>query len=190
MARFQEVLRTRRTAHRFTEKPIEQGIIDEALRAANQAPSHKHTHPWRFYILGQETRQTLVPTISHLSAAKSQQRNSTTPQEDVKRAIEKVMQPPILVAVTSHLSPDDAFREKEDYAASVCALHNMVLSFWGNGVAAKWSTGGLTRHAETYTNLGINSEEEEIIGFVKAGYAEVFPTVKKPEVEATTKRLP
>ena len=44
--------------------------------------------------------------------------------------------------------------------------------------------------AETYANLGLNREEEEIIGFVKAGYAELIPTVKKPEVEATTKRLP
>ena len=100
------------------------------------------------------------------------------------------MQPPILVAITSHRSPHDAFREKEAYAASVCALHNMVLSLWGNGVAAKWSTGGLTRHEETYANLGINAEEEEIIGFVKAGHAEAFPMVKKPDVEATTRRLP
>jgi len=190
MATFQELLQSRRTVHRFTNQSIEPGIIAEALRAANQAPCHKHTHPWRFYILGQETRETLAPTIAHLSAAKSDQKNSATPEEDVKRAIGKVMQPPLLVAVTSRLSPEDAFREKEDYAASVCALHNMVLSLWGNGVAAKWSTGGLTRHAETYANLGINSEEQEIIGFVKAGYAEAFPTVKKPEVETTTKHLP
>ncbi|DAC07946.1 MAG TPA: hypothetical protein D7H88_04380 [Candidatus Poseidoniales archaeon] len=190
MVDFQEVLRSRRTVHRFTGQPVEQGIVDEALRAANQAPCHRHTHPWKFYILGQETRQTLVPTISHLSAAKSQQKNSTTPEEDIQRAIAKVMQPPVLVVVTSQLSPEDAFREKEDYAASVCALHNMVLSLWGNGVAAKWSTGGLTRHAETYANLGLNREEEQIIGFVKAGYADLIPTVKKPEVEATTKRLP
>lgn len=190
MADFQEVLRSRRTVHRFTDQIIEQGIVDEALRAANQAPCHKHTHPWKFYILGPETRQILTSTIAHLSAVKSEQKNSTTPEEDVKRAIGKVMQPPLLVAVTSRLSPEDPFREKEDYAASVCALHNMVLSLWGNGVAAKWSTGGLTRHAETYANLGINSDEQEIIGFVKAGYAEAFPTVKKPEVETTTKHLP
>ena len=190
MADFQEVLRSRRTVHRFTDQTVEQEILDEALLAANQAPCPKHTHPWRFYILGAETRRTWVPTMLHLAAAKSKQRNSTTPEEDGQRAIGKVMQPPILVAITSHRSPHDAFREKEDYAASVCALHNMVLSLWGNGVAAKWSTGGLTRHEETYANLGINAEEEEIIGFVKAGHAEAFPTVKKPDVEATTRRLP
>ncbi len=190
MPDIQEVLRSRRTVHRFNGKSVEQAFIQQALEAANQAPCHKHTHPWRFYILGQNTRQQLVPTISHLAAAKSLQKNSTDPEHDVRRAISKVVDPPVLIAVTSQLSPNDDFRQKEDYAASVCALHNMVLSFWGNGISAKWSTGGLTRHPETYAHLGIDGEQEEIIGFVKAGYADDLPTVKKPEVKETSKFLP
>ncbi len=190
MSEFHDVLNSRRTVHRFSERPIEESIVKQALQAANQAPCHKHTHPWRFYLLGHETRQTLVPTISHLAAAKSLQKNSTDPEHDVRRAIGKVLNPPLLAAVTSKLTPQNPFRQKEDYAATVCALHNMVLSLWGNGVSAKWSTGSVTRHSETYENLGIDPEKEEIIGFVKAGYADAVPTVSKPTVEDTARYLP
>ena len=88
-----------------------------------------------------------------------------------------------MIAVSSKKSSDDKFREKEDYAASVCALHNMVLSLWDNGVGAQWSTGSITRDQETYDILSIDSGAEEIIGFVKAGYPEKIRQVRKKPVE-------
>ena len=190
MTDFHSLLIGRRTAHRFSAKPVDSSYVTRALQAANQAPCHKHTHPWTFYSIGQETRQKLVPAVTELAAAKSLNKKSENAEEDLKRAIGKVMTPPVLFAVTSKLSPADAFREKEDYAASVCALHNMVLSLWGDGVAAKWSTSALTRHPETYSALGIDANVEEIIGFVKAGYAERLPKVEKPSTDATTRFLP
>lgn len=189
MTDFHSILIGRRTAHRFSAEHVDASYVTRALQAANQAPCHKHTHPWTFYSIGEETRKKLVPTVTELAAAKSQKKNSATPEQDLNRAIGKLMTPPVLFAVTSKLSPKDAFREKEDYAASVCALHNMVLSLWGDGVAAKWSTSALTRHPETYNALGIDADLEEIIGFVKAGYAERLPKVAKPSTEATTRFL-
>ena len=63
----------------------------------------------------------------------------------------------------------------------------MVLSFWGNGVGAKWSTGSITRDKQTYAALSIDIKTEQIIGFIKAGYAEKIPQVnKKPVSEITT----
>ena len=92
-----------------------------------------------------------------------------------------------MIVVTSKKSEHDAFREKEDYAATVCALHNMVLSLWGNGVGSQWSTGTVTRDPETYEALSIESNAEEIIGFLKAGYAETVRKVnKKPVADIVT----
>ena len=103
-------------------------------------------------------------------------------QLDVERAINKIVEPPLLIAVTSKKTHEDKFREKEDYAASVCALHNMVLSLWENGVGAQWSTGSITRDLQTYSTLSIDYESEEIIGFVKAGYPDKVREVKKKAV--------
>ena len=65
----------------------------------------------------------------------------------------------------------------------------MVLSFWANGVGSLWSTGSVTRDAETYQKLGINKQEEEIIGFIRAGYPISTPNVSKPSYEEVTTYL-
>ena len=96
-----------------------------------------------------------------------------------KRALSKLINKPLVIVVTSKLTPDDKFREKEDYAATVCALHNLVLSFWSDGIGSQWSTGSITRDMETYSILGIDSDKEEIIGFVKCGYPQNIPGKSK-----------
>ena len=87
-----------------------------------------------------------------------------------------------MIAVTSKKTEDDSLREKEDYAATVCALQNLVLSLWENGVGSQWSTGSITRDEETYDILSIDSKTEEIIGFIKAGYPEKTREVRKKPV--------
>ena len=189
MSEIQKNLTSRRTVYKFTDQEVPERFISEALEAASRAPCHKHTHPWRFYSIGDVTRKALVPSITRLAKIKSQKKKSKTIEADVERAVNKIISAPVLFAVTSKKSPSDDFREKEDYAASVCALHNMVLSFWGNGIGSLWSTGSITRDKETYRILKIDPLEHEIIGFVRAGYPLAVPSVKKPDVEEITTRL-
>ena len=186
MSVVQENILTRRTIYKFTDKEVPESIVNQALMAASNAPCHKHTHPWRFYILGQESRRGLIPLISKLAKLKSMKIGSKDIDKDVERAIKKITQPPVLIVITSKTSPEDKFREKEDYAASVCALHNMVLSFWDNDIGSQWSSGSITSDSETYRALSINQQDEEIIGFLKAGYPESVPNVKKPSFEEQT----
>ena len=186
MTTFQQHLMSRRTVYKFTEDEVPGDIITQALEAAATAPCHKHTHPWKFYSIGKKTRKSLIPDVQRLAKIKSEKRKSTNLEGDLKRAVEKIINVPVLFAITTKRNPEDLFREKEDYAATVCALHNMVLSFWANGVGSMWSTGSITREVETYQNLGIDMQKEEIIGFLKAGYPIVTPSVKKPSYDQLT----
>ena len=187
MPNLDDTLMTRRTVYKFLDQTVSKENITKAITAAAQAPCHKHTHPWKFYVLGEKAKLSLTPVIERLAYNKSQKLGSKNFEQDRKRALSKLINKPLVIVVTSKLTPDDKLREKEDYAASVCALHNMVLSFWGNGIGAKWSTGSITRDIQTYTALSIDMETEEIIGFIKAGYAEKIPQVnKKPISELTT----
>ena len=179
MTSLQNVINNRRSIYRFTDQEISDEILQQALLAASNAPCHKHTHPWKFYVLGNESRKTLIPTISRLAKIKSEKMQSKDFETDNERAIAKIMKPPLLIVVTSKKSPNDKFREKEDYAASVCALHNLVLSLWENNVGSQWSTGSITRDRDTYDALSIEFSQEEIIGFVKAGFPEKVREVKK-----------
>ncbi len=171
----------RRTVYKFQSKEIPAHIIEEAFEAARHAPCHKHTHPWKFYVLGPNTRKKVLPAVERLARKKA---NKPDVDESVlERARTKILSPPALIAVTSLRNSEDAFREEEDYAASVCALHNAVLALWNHDIGCQWSTGGLTRDSEFYTVLDIDSSEERIIGLLKAGYPESIPSVKKKAID-------
>ena len=181
MSQVQDIINSRRTIYRFTQQEVKQESIDQALLAASNAPCHKHTHPWRFFVMGGNIRQALIPLISKLASEKSRKKSDSA--KDVQRAVNKIILPPVMIAVTSKKNPTDSFREKEDYAASVCALQNLVLSFWDNGIGSQWTTGAITRHEETYSALNIDSSKWEIIGFVKSGYPAAVPNVNKLSVD-------
>ena len=99
----------------------------------------------------------------------------------VNRAVSKIMEVPVIIAISTKLTPEDSLREEEDYAATVCSLHNLVLSLWGMGIGSQWSTGGITRHSMTYNKLGIDKKLDKIIGFLKVGYPQNIPKKKEKE---------
>ncbi len=49
---------TRRSIKRFTDRTISREAIEQLLDLAVQAPNHRMTEPWRFYVLGPEARAT------------------------------------------------------------------------------------------------------------------------------------
>ena len=101
MSKVQDVLNSRRTVYKFTEQEVEQDKIDQALLAASNAPCHKHTHPWKFFIMGKQIRQGLIPTITKLAQQKSQKNNSKDLARDLQRAVNKIVLPPVIIAVAS-----------------------------------------------------------------------------------------
>src|SRR3954451_13414905 len=51
-----DAIRARRSIKRFTERPVSREEIETILAAATLAPNHRLTQPWRFYVLGPESR--------------------------------------------------------------------------------------------------------------------------------------
>ena len=94
----------------------------------------------------------------------------------------KLLHAAVLFAV-GQVRNDDAARAREDYAAVACAIHNMQLVACAEGLGAKWSTGGITCHPETYALLGIDPAVEEIVGFVWIGVPAQACEVPRPPLE-------
>ncbi len=181
MSKVQDNIISRRSIYRFSDRNVENSDLERGFEAARHAPCHKQTHPWKFYIMGEKTRNKIIPIVKLLALKKLDRKSHNDGEEDIKRAISKISDPPQLIAVTTSLSPSDFLREQEDYAASVCALHNFVLSLWEQGIGSQWSTGSITRHQISYDALEISNKNERIIGFLKIGYPEIIPKkVKKP----------
>ena len=190
MSKVQENILTRRTIFRFNDKVVSNDCIETAIEAARHAPCHKNTHPWKFYILGDESREKLIPIVETLAKVKATSEDYKRLDSLLDRARNKILKPPVLIAITSLINKEDSFREQEDYAATVCALHNMVLSFWDQGIGTQWSTGSITRDKGTYSALSIPIERERIIGFVKAGFPENIPNKEKKPIDGIRFYLP
>ena len=157
-------LATRRTIQRYDGQPVPDEVLDKAFAAAHLAPCHKLTWPWRFTVLGPEGRTALLETAIRMNIAKK----GGDPEKVEARVRSRLGSAGALVLVTQVLD-DDAHRREEDYAATACAIQNLMLSLHDQGYGSKWSTGGFTRHPEAYAHLQLDPELERIVGVVLAG---------------------
>src|SRR5690349_9227152 len=51
-----EIIEQRRSIKKFTARPVTRDEIEALLDAAVLAPNHRLTRPWRFYVLGPQSR--------------------------------------------------------------------------------------------------------------------------------------
>lgn len=174
-----EVIRGRRTIHNFRPECPSRDVVLRALELARWAPNHHRTEPWRFRWLGPQT----VAAIVHLNADLLAARKGPAAGEDKRRRWSAV---PGWLVVTCQRS-DDPQRAEEDYAACCCAIHNLALALWAEGIGAKWSTGEVTRHPEFYRLIQANPATERVVGLVWYGYpAQVPDQQRKPVTEILT----
>lgn len=170
----QALLRSRATVQDFSSAALPEGALRRALEAAISAPNHRMTEPWRFIRVGPETRERLAHVQARLK-----EKGSSPSAEALERARKKVLGPAELLVVARVVHPD-AGVAREDYAAVACAVQNLFLSLWAEGIGSKWGTGGICSDAETYALLGLAPEHSEIVGFLWLGFAAEGKTPKKP----------
>lgn len=181
----------RRTIKEFKAEPVPDAVLERALNAGLWAQNHRMTQPWRFIVLGPATHQALAEAGANAQIQAMRADTEATARDKVwNSAVQKLMSKPRIVVVTMLLS-GDAFQRREDYAAISCAIQNIQLAAWSEGVGMQWSTGKQTQQPETYTQLGIDPATEEIIGFLYFGYPALVPTPapRKPLAEVM-RRLP
>ena len=179
----QKAIISRRTIHSFSQKQASEESIERAIQAANYAPCHRLTFPWRFTSLGREKRKLLFQLALEIQSSGNQ-----TNEKFKEKLSEKIINPSHLL-VASQISADDPKLIKEDYAACSCAIQNLMLSLVSDGIGSKWSTGKLTTDKHTYKIVGINPIKEEIIGFIWIGYGDIPPTVNRPPLNSIFRRF-
>ena len=169
-----EAIKQRRTIHIFSEKKVPNEVIERSVLAANQAPCHRRTFPWRFTSIGMKKRELLCQLQLSLKFG-----DKPIDEFNCKKVQEKFLNPSHLLVVTQ-ISTNDKVQKLEDYAACACAIQNLSLSLVADGVGCKWSTGKITSHPNTYRIAEIVQIEEEIIGFIWIGYGSEPPLIIRP----------
>lgn len=182
----QHTLTTRRTVHDYDpSRPVPEDALARALECAVRAPNHKLTNPWRFTRIGPQAREGIAALGVRL---KTDGRDLPPPL--LEKIRKKFTGAPELLVVTQALDHDE-HRRREDYAAVACAIQNLMLSLWSEGIGSKWSSGGVTTHDDTYA-LAKVPPGEEIVGFLWIGYPERddCPTAPRRPVEEILRLVP
>lgn len=163
-------IRTRRTHKAFGPTPVAREQIDELLELASWAPNHHLTVPWRFRVVGTETRRRLKEATGPEGAAK------------LDRA-------PTLIVVSCVLSGDPV-EEEEDLHATAAASYIVLLAAHARGLAGYWRTPGLLRSAEGRAAVGL-PEGERFVALLHLGNPrQDKPAPERPDADQTTTYLP
>ncbi len=161
-------------------------VVHEALESARWAPNHKHTEPWRFYLLDEER----ITRLADLNAERLEREGSKSDKVALKRQQWASVPGVVVITVRSALEADEVMR-REDYAAVACAAQNFMLHLWAEGMASKWSTAAVWQHEEFWPLLG----HEQVPGTAPSGHPEeevvgIFFYGKASGVPAGRRRLP
>ena len=169
-----QAIKKRRTIHIFSKSRVPNEVIERSIMAANQAPCHRRTFPWRFTSLGMNKRELLCELQKTLKFG-----NKSIDEFNYKKIKDKILNPSHLL-VASQVYTHDQVQKLEDYAACACAIQNLSLSLVADGVGCKWSTGKITTDPNTYQISEIDPREEEIVGFLWIGYGSQPPIITRP----------
>jgi len=170
-----EAIRTRRTIAKFRPEPIPTETLTEILAAGTWAPNHHLTEPWRFVILGPETQRLLAARFGELKVQKAPT-EAAEQRERIRAENERMfLNLPAVVAVAA-LQEGNEQRRREDYAAVCCAVQNVQLAGWAEGIGMKWSTSPLIREPLSYRLLSLDPARFDLIGFLFIGYPAETPT--------------
>jgi len=175
-------MRTRRTVHLFKPEPPPPAFMLTALDLARWAPNHRLTEPWRFYLLGPETAEAIAVLNAELVA------EERGPEAGCKK-LERWRSMPGWLVVTACVGATPLITQ-ENYAACCCAVQNVQLYLWSEGIGMKWGTGEVTRHPRFNEQLGIDAAEEQLVGLFWYGYPAEVPQGYRKPVEAFVRQLP
>lgn len=149
----------------YIDKRIPKAAIEEILEAANWAPNHKKTEPWRFKVLQGEwqAKLGLFLSLKYLE-------NEPNPKEfKVKKLIENPKKAGAIIAICMQRDPSEGLPEWEEIAATAMAVQNMWLCCTEKGIGCYWSSPGLIKYMGDFFDF---NEGEKCLGFFYMGYYE------------------
>jgi nitroreductase len=170
-----ERIRSRRTTKLFLKQKVSNQLVLDAIEVARWAPNHHLTEPWHFYLMGPDKIAASVELIGALIEETKGDANLAEFKRQSARAI------PGWLLVTCKTS-DDELRQREDYASVCCAIQNLALYLSEAGVAAKWTTGNITRDPRFFELVDIDMTEEFVVGLIWYGYPKTLPTQERKDV--------
>lgn len=166
-----EIIRTRRTIKpdKMNGRIISDEIMLELLTAADWAPTHARTEPWRFVVIGPSKVKEFARHHAELLKQHADPATFTQQKYDnIARLGENVSH--IVVSWMKRV-PTHKIPEIEEVAATAAAIQNLLLTATSKGIASFWSSSGMTHHPALKAHLNIG-DEDRVLGILYLGYSD------------------
>lgn len=149
---------------RYSQAPVDKQVIDLMLEAANWAPSHEDTEPWRFQVFMGDGRERLAELFLLANSDKNGAAEGCR-----KRAFSAPVW--ISLGMKPKLNDDGSLLmgEEAEVMAVSCAVQNLHLMAQVQGLAGMWHSKGSSVHPEVAKALGL-SPPSRLLGFFMCGW--------------------
>lgn len=167
-----DIIRSRRSfgLKQLSPEPIDMDAVRMMLEAANWAPSHGQTEPWRFRVFAGSERQALSDTFGTAYRLLTPADRYKPEAEQAQR--DRIWQAPVWIslAMEPELDKDGKWRmpEWEELVAVGGAIQNAHLVASALGLGAKWTSGSVATHEHTAQFVGIKPPAR-LLGFLYVG---------------------
>ncbi|MDF2724537.1 MAG: nitroreductase [Paenibacillus sp.] len=179
-----QLIRERRSVHRFEPREVPVELVLELLDTAVWVPNYHMTQPWRFLISHGEGKRHMAEAVRYMKEAREPDPEKR--QATGQRFYDKIMAIPMIITVIMQEDTNLIVRE-EDYASTVCVIHNFSLLAWERGIGLIWETYPWLLEKHFRDTMGIRPGEK-VLGNLHVGYSAQIPNAQPriPAIERVT----
>jgi nitroreductase len=165
---------------RLLPDPIPPHLIQRALEAADWAPSHGETEPWRFTVYTGESRRALGEAFA-AAYQQDAEKDGGFKQAAFEAQRERTQAAPVWISIGMQpgLLPDGSPKmgEEDELMAVACAVQNLHLVANAQGLAGMWLSKGVFRHPQVAEFVGLTPPHGRLLGFFAMGWPAIpWPT--------------
>ena len=167
-------IRMRRTVDLTLLKPdpLPREVLLRLLDAANWAPSHGQTEPWRFAVFTGTGRSRLSDALATSMALLKGQEQPDPEALRLQRAKQALA--PVWLAIAVEPAAKPRMPLHEEQWAVVCAVQNLMLAARSLGIGSKWISNPPSLHPNTASTLGF-APGASMMGLLYLGYVQDDP---------------
>jgi nitroreductase len=175
----QDVITKRRTVQASYYDPdylVPRQHIEQMLEAANWAPTHGKTEPWRFVVFeSREARLELGETDAAIY--KSITPPNAFKQKKHDKKINSKLAASYVICICMKRQDSKKIPLQEEYMAVACAVQNMHLVGSALGLGCCWLSGATVESEEMRKYLELSGPEDMCLGFFCVGIPDRNKTI-------------
>lgn len=159
-----DIIKSRRAVFpvQYNDEPISEEEILTILEAANWAPTHRRTEPWRFKVIHGEAKTRFADFLSEIYKEKTKDYS----ERKYKKYKDNPVKAACVIAICMQRDPKESIPEWEEIASTAMAVQNMWLTAHDMKIGAYWGSPGVIKYMDDFFSL---NEGERCLGFFYLG---------------------